>query len=80
MDSTSPDSSAEAEVGDPGEAAPGGPASGEAGTAGAPGRPAIYFDGVTNRRHVVALRFGATLDIIEDGTTLGAWSYADLRT
>lgn len=79
MDSTSPDSSAAGEGSTPGEAAPGAGASGEAVAADAPARPAIYFDGLTNRRHVVALRFGSALDIIEDGATLGAWPYADLR-
>jgi hypothetical protein len=42
-------------------------------------RPAIYFDGLTNRRHVVALRFGASLDMAEDGIEIASWPYDDLR-
>jgi predicted Zn-dependent protease len=40
---------------------------------------AIYFDGVTNRRHLVELRFGQNLDIIEDGVAIASWPYDDLR-
>ena len=28
---------------------------------------AIYFDGMTNRKHNVALRFGSALGLVEDG-------------
>jgi Zn-dependent protease with chaperone function len=42
-------------------------------------RPAIYFDGVTNRRHVVELRFGANLNLLEDGVTVASWPYDGLR-
>jgi hypothetical protein len=74
MASTSPDSSAASNATAPGQAAPG-----EAAVASAPTRPAIYFDGVTNRRHVVVLRFGSTLELIEDGAAVATWPYADLR-
>lgn len=76
MASTSPDSSAAGAAGEaaPGEAVPGGGA-----VASAAARPATYFDGVTNRRHVVVLRFGPALDLVEDGVALAAWPYADLR-
>jgi Zn-dependent protease with chaperone function len=47
--------------------------------AGAAATPVIYFDGVTNRRHAVALAFGPTLYISEDGGALAAWHYDDLR-
>lgn len=40
---------------------------------------AIYFDGVTNRRHAVALNFGAALDLLEDGVVVASWPYDDLR-
>lgn len=40
---------------------------------------AIYFDGVTNRRHVVAIAFGANLDVVEDGVAIASWPYDDLR-
>ena len=77
MDSTSPDSNGASDAGGTAAGAQGEAAAPHA--AAAPPRPAIYFDGVTNRRHVVALRFGSTLDIIEDGAALAAWPYADLR-
>ena len=40
---------------------------------------AIYFDGLTNRRHVVAIEFGSNLDLAEDGVTIASWPYDDLR-
>jgi Zn-dependent protease with chaperone function len=43
-------------------------------------RPAIYFDGVTNRRHAVEFRFGPNLDLVEDNVVLASWPYDDLRT
>jgi Zn-dependent protease with chaperone function len=74
MASTSPDSDAASDATAPGQATPG-----EAAVASAPTRPAIYFDGVTNRRHVVVLRFDSTLELIEDGVAVATWPYADLR-
>jgi Zn-dependent protease with chaperone function len=51
-----------------------------AGTAdGAAARPAIYFDGLTNRRHRVTLVFDANLDIYENGVGVAYWRYDDLR-
>jgi Zn-dependent protease with chaperone function len=42
--------------------------------------PAIYFDGVTNRKHAVMLSFESDhLDIAEDGSEVAAWRYNDLR-
>ena len=38
-----------------------------------------FFDGITNRRHVVTLRFGQALDIFEDGQGIASWPYADIR-
>ena len=40
---------------------------------------AVYYDGVTNRKRQVALRFGSALEIIEDGTTVASWAYGDVR-
>jgi len=42
-------------------------------------RPACYFDGLTNRRHMVELRFGVKLDLIEDSVEVASWPYDDLR-
>jgi Peptidase family M48 len=54
-----------------------------ASSATAPGdtghKPAVYFDGTSNRRHIVEIRFGDTLDIVEDGATVVCWPYDDLR-
>jgi Zn-dependent protease with chaperone function len=39
-----------------------------------------FFDGVTNRKHSVALRLSdATLDIFEDGQGIASWPYGDIR-
>jgi len=42
-------------------------------------QPAIYFDGVTSRRHVVAIELGSSLGLIEDGVAIASWPYDDLR-
>jgi len=68
MASTSPDSDAASDAAAPGQAVPG-----EAAVASAAARPATYFDGVTNRRRVVVLRFGPALELVEDGVALAAW-------
>jgi Zn-dependent protease with chaperone function len=60
---------------------------GRSAVTGAPGattgepaiKPAIFFDGVTNRRHTVTLGFSGDLEIAENGRTIGAWPYDDLR-
>jgi Zn-dependent protease with chaperone function len=41
--------------------------------------PALYFDGRVARRRDVTLRLGAALEIIESGTRLETWPYADVR-
>jgi Zn-dependent protease with chaperone function len=41
---------------------------------------AIFFDGITNRRHVVTLRFSEGLEIFEDGQGIAAWPYGDIRS
>src|ERR1700682_2439292 len=43
------------------------------------GRSAIYFDGRSSRRHLVTLAFNDGLEFHEDGHTLAAWSFADIR-
>ena len=41
--------------------------------------PAVYYDGVSSRRRQVELRLGSQLDIVEHGSVLASWSYADIR-
>jgi Zn-dependent protease with chaperone function len=65
---TLPDSSAETAVGAPNAAA-----------GGTAVTPVTYFDGRTNRRHEVALGFGADLEISENGVAVASWRYDDLR-
>jgi Zn-dependent protease with chaperone function len=76
MASTSPGSNTEN-----GNAAPAADAAGEvpAAAGDALTRQATYFDGVTSRRHVVALRFDEHLDLVEDGAVVASWAYDDLR-
>ena len=40
---------------------------------------AIFFDGVSSRRHVVTLRFGDQLEIFDDGQGVAAWPYGNIR-
>lgn len=68
MVSTWPDSNAETAVGAP-----------NAGGAGAAPTPATYFDGLSNRRHQVALSLGAVVEISEAGVAVASWRYDDLR-
>jgi Zn-dependent protease with chaperone function len=42
-------------------------------------RPAIYFDGKSNRRRAVGLALLDRLEIIEDDHPVAAWSYDDIR-
>lgn len=44
-----------------------------------PAHPAVFFDGSSNRKRRVALRFGDHLDIVEDDTVAGVWSYDSIR-
>jgi Zn-dependent protease with chaperone function len=41
--------------------------------------PVFYFDGTSSRRHAVTLDFAEALEIREDGQSLAAWPYADIR-
>ena len=43
-------------------------------------RPAVYFDGASNRRREVSVRCDQTLDIVEDAVVVASWPYDDLRT
>ncbi|MBG0810465.1 M48 family metallopeptidase [Methylosinus sp. H3A] len=43
------------------------------------GAAAIFFDGWSSRKRFVQLRFGATLEIVQDGATLASWPYDDIR-
>jgi Zn-dependent protease with chaperone function len=44
-----------------------------------PAPAAIFFDGQSNRRRLVELRFAASLDILEDGACAASWPYPDIR-
>jgi Zn-dependent protease with chaperone function len=44
-----------------------------------PGSSAIYFDGITSRRHAVTPGFYDRLEINADDRTLAMWPYADIR-
>jgi predicted Zn-dependent protease len=41
--------------------------------------PAIYFDGTSNRRRVVALVLGDQIEIKEDERRIAGWAYVDIR-
>jgi Zn-dependent protease with chaperone function len=40
---------------------------------------AVFYDGTSSRRHQVQLKLGDRLEIEEDGATLAAWPYSDIR-
>jgi Zn-dependent protease with chaperone function len=44
-----------------------------------PSDNAVYFDGRSNRKRSVTLRFAAELEIVEQGTVAEAWPYGDVR-
>jgi predicted Zn-dependent protease len=39
----------------------------------------VYYDGTSNRKRRVTLRFADALHVIEDGVTLATWPYAGIR-
>jgi Zn-dependent protease with chaperone function len=41
--------------------------------------PAIFFDGTSNRRHAVMLRFSDRLEIVDESGRLARWSYDGIR-
>jgi hypothetical protein len=49
------------------------------GTAAKPGGPAIFYDGRSNRRRTVEVRFNDRLEISEDGSAPVPWAYTDVR-
>lgn len=44
-----------------------------------PKHPAVYFDGSSNRKRRVALRFGTDLEIVEDDSVAAVWPYDSIR-
>jgi Zn-dependent protease with chaperone function len=40
---------------------------------------AVFYDGTSNRRRSVTLRFADALQIVEDGAVVATWPYADVR-
>jgi Zn-dependent protease with chaperone function len=44
-----------------------------------PGGSAVYFDGMSSRRHLVTLTFGDRLELHEFPETVVEWPYADIR-
>ena len=44
-----------------------------------PAPAAVYFDGRSSQRRPIELRFGASLDILEDGGCVASWPYAQIR-
>jgi predicted Zn-dependent protease len=41
--------------------------------------PAVFYDGTSNRKRSVTLRFADALEIVEDGAVVATWPYADVR-
>ncbi|MFZ5693596.1 MAG: M48 family metallopeptidase [Pseudomonadota bacterium] len=39
----------------------------------------VFYDGTSNRKRSVTLRFGDALEIVEDGAVIATWPYADVR-
>ncbi|WP_315759499.1 MULTISPECIES: M48 family metallopeptidase [unclassified Bradyrhizobium] len=72
MDSTSPDS-------DPGQVAAAAPAAATPVEPAAPlGGPAVYFDGLSNRRQTVTIGFANQL-VMRSADNFVSWPYADIR-
>jgi predicted Zn-dependent protease len=44
-----------------------------------PESPSIFYDGTSSRRHRVQLALSDRVEIIENGTTLATWPFADIR-
>src|SRR4051794_15076649 len=42
-------------------------------------KPAVYFDGTSNQRRAVTLRFADRLEIRDGEQVLAAWAYGDIR-
>ncbi|UGY05103.1 M48 family metallopeptidase [Bradyrhizobium quebecense] len=50
-----------------------------ANSAAPPVPDAVFFDGASNRRRIVALELSDALEIREDGELLARWAFADIR-
>lgn len=53
--------------------------SGQMSSAPAPAPGAVFFDGASNRRRIVALKLSDALEIREDGGLLARWAFHDIR-
>jgi len=51
----------------------------QANSAAPPVPDAVFFDGASNRRRIVALELSDALEIREDGELLARWAFADIR-
>jgi predicted Zn-dependent protease len=40
---------------------------------------AVYYDGTSNKKRSVTLRFGDALEIVEEGAVVASWPYTDVR-
>jgi Zn-dependent protease with chaperone function len=40
---------------------------------------AVFYDGTSNRKRNVTLRFADVLEVVEDGAVVATWPYADVR-
>lgn len=41
--------------------------------------PGVFFDGKSNRRHLIELRLAHALEIVENGVCLASWPFQDVR-
>ncbi|MGF6312472.1 Zn-dependent protease with chaperone function [Bradyrhizobium sp. i1.8.4] len=53
--------------------------SSETSSAATPARVGVFFDGLSNRRRIVALALSDALEIREDGEELARWEFHDIR-
>ncbi|MGY4476866.1 M48 family metallopeptidase [Bradyrhizobium sp. USDA 3364] len=53
--------------------------SGPANSAALPARGGVFFDGLSNRRRIVALKLSDALEIRENGEPLARWPFHDIR-
>ena len=51
----------------------------QANSAAPPVPGAVFFDGASSRRRIVALELSDALEIREDGELLARWAFADIR-
>ncbi|WP_342726887.1 M48 family metallopeptidase [Bradyrhizobium sp. B097] len=51
----------------------------ETSSAATPAPGAVFFDGASNRRRIVALKLSDALEIREDGELRARWAFADIR-